>query len=91
MTSIKDSKEEIIGIIREKIEKKYAKTLSDEEILKKCLEFSKGHIDSLFEETIGFNEPISEKLKRIISRSQEYQLYDLDKSDDELLYGIPND
>ncbi|MFO8019051.1 MAG: hypothetical protein R6U96_10470 [Promethearchaeia archaeon] len=88
MTSIKEDPEEIIAKIKKTIEAKYSKQFSDKEILKKCLEYSRAHINDLIKEGQREVEPNSEKIKRILSNAQNYQLYSLNKSDDELIYGI---
>jgi len=89
MTSINENNQKILKKIRETIENQFSRNLTNEEIIEKCLKFSKEHLDDLFREKPGLSEPTSKKVRRIISNAQEYQLYDLDKSDDELLYGIP--
>jgi hypothetical protein len=90
MTSVNKNNEEIITEIRKEIEKKYSKKFTNEEILNKCLKFSKTHIEELVKEKKKFQEPVSVKIKRILSNAQEYQLYDVDKSDDELIYVFSN-
>ena len=89
MTSIDENYQKILKKIKKTIENQFSKKFTDEEILEKCLKFSKEHLDELFKGDTIQTELISEKIRRIISNAHEYQLYDLDKSDDELLYGIP--
>lgn len=36
-------------------------------------------------------ESLTDKILRILTNAKEYQLFDLDKSDDELLYGFPKE
>ena len=89
MKSINENYNKVLKKIKEAIQNQYSKTFSDEEILEKCLKFSKEHLNELINEDPAEKEQISEKIKRILANAKEYQLYDLDKSDDELLYGIP--
>lgn len=88
MTSTDENYQKILKNLRKAIENQFSKKLTDDEILEKCLKFSKEHLDDLFSEESIKSELISEKIKRIISNAREYQLYDLDKTDDDLLYGI---
>ena len=87
MTSIK-TKEEILKRIKEKFENLVGKEISDEELIEKCLIFSNTHIDELVSEKKKVLELTPELKKEILSGAQNCELYYLDKTDDELIYGI---
>lgn len=90
MTSIDTDYNEIIQSIKKHIEKKFSKLLTDEQILRKSLAYFKEHLNEILTAKDLDSGTTSEKIKRIINNANEYKLYETDKSDDDLLYGISN-
>ena len=87
MTTVKDNKE-IIKKLKERFESLLGKKISDEDLIEKCLNFSNIHIDELLGENNKSLKLTPELKEKILSNAQDCDLYHLDKSDDELLYGI---
>jgi len=56
-------------------------------LIEKCLIFSNTHIDELVSEKKKVLELTLELKKEILSGAQNCELYYLDKTDDELIYG----
>ena len=62
--------------------------LTQQELLDKCIEFSHDHYDDFVEEKLS-HPPLTPELKqRILDMGVDCPVYHVEKSDDELIYGL---
>ena len=88
MTSMSEDTKEMLEALKKEIKLKTGKELTEEELLKKCIQFIYHHSNVLFEDKFQSSALTKEKIDKIISNARDDPLYDEDKSDDELIYGI---
>ncbi len=80
--------EEILKKLRKRFETLAGKKFSDDELLEKCFNFLNMHMDELIMEDNKVLKLTPELRRDILLSAQNCELYDLDKTDDELIYGI---
>ncbi len=90
MTSVKYRKE-LLEKLQKQFENLTGKKLTEQEILNMCLEFSNNHLAELIEDEKEILQLTPELKKSILSNTQDCKLFNLDKTDDELIYGIKKD
>ena len=88
MTSIGQDTKEMLETLKKEYKLKIGEELTETELLKKCIQFIYHHSNVLFEGKSLSSPLTKEKINKIISSARDDTLYDEDKSDDELIYGI---
>lgn len=88
MTSMSQNSEEMLEFLKKQFKLKTGEDLSEDELIQKCIQAIYQNSDILFKETSLNSTLTKEKLERIISSARDDMLYDEDKSDDELIYGL---
>ncbi len=88
MTGITQDTREMLEALKKEFKRKTGEDLTESELLKKCIQFIYQHNNVLFEEKSQSSALTKEKIDKIISSARDDPLYDEDKSDDELIYGI---
>ncbi len=88
MSSVKLNKKDLLDQLQAKLTLKIGKKISQQEILDKCIEFAFNRLEEFLFEKME-NPQISDKLiKKIKENLIDAPLQHLEKSDDELLYGM---
>ena len=88
MTSITQDTKDMLKALKKEFKRKTGEELTESELLKKCIQFIYQHSNVLFEDKFQSSALTKEKIDKIISNARDDPLYDEDKSDDELIYGI---
>ena len=88
MTSITQDTKEMLEALKKEFKNKMGEELTESELLKKCIQFIYEHSNVLFEDKSQSSTLTKEKIDKILSSARDDSLYDIDKSDDELIYGI---
>jgi len=88
MANVKLTKKDLLEKLQAKLTLLKGTKISQQEILDKCIEFSDEHIEDFINEKVIQKPLTSEKMAFILANPIDCPIYFLDKSDDELLYGI---
>jgi hypothetical protein len=62
--------------------------ITQQELLDKCIEFCHEHFDNFVSTKINQPRLTKETVKRILENSVDCELHALEKTDDELIYGL---
>ncbi len=87
MANVKLNRKSLLDKFQAEILIDRGEKLTQQELLDKCIEFSHEHFDQFISTKISYPKLTDEKVKRILENTVDCPLYDLDKSDDELVYG----
>jgi hypothetical protein len=88
MANVKLNRKDLLENLQARLILERQLKLTQQELLDKCIEFAVGHIDQFVIEKVARPPLTKEKLEKILSHAIDAELFDLDKSDDELIYGL---
>ncbi len=86
MSNVKLTRKDILERIQAKIVVEHQLKITQQEILDKCLGFAYLHWENFIREMIMLPSLSKEKLERILKGALDVPLYDLEKSNNEILY-----
>lgn len=88
MTSVKMNKKALLEKLQAEITLKLGKKISQQDILDKSVEFAYQNFENFLSSSIETPRLTKAIVERIKNNVYQGQLFDLDKSDDEIIYGI---
>jgi len=91
MANVKMNNKSLLEKLQAEITLKIGKKMSQQDILDKSIEYVYNNLESFITSEVDTPKLTKEKLERILKNAYKGPLYDMDKSDDEILYGIKRD
>ncbi|MHA1284604.1 MAG: hypothetical protein ACTSQP_19055 [Promethearchaeota archaeon] len=91
MANVKMNKKDLLDKIQAELTLRLGRKIAQQEILDKGVKFIYEHLDDFIISNFGHSKLTKEKLKKIKENVFTGKLYEMDKSDDELLYGLKRD
>ncbi len=88
MANVKLNNKRLLEKLQAEITLKLGKKMSQQEVLDKSIEFTYNRLNEFFVENIDQPAVTKEFIERLRESASDAALYHLDKSDDELIYGL---
>ncbi len=88
MANVKMNKKDLLEKLQAEITLRLGKKMSQQDILDKSIEYVYNNLENFISTNIQIPRLTKETLEKIITNVYKGPLYDLDKSDDEILYGL---
>ncbi len=88
MVNVKLNNKRLLEKLQAEITLKLGKKMSQQEVLDKSIEFTYNRLNEFFVENIDQPAVTKEFIERLRESASDAPLYHLDKSDDELIYGL---
>ncbi|MHA1296848.1 MAG: hypothetical protein ACTSPH_09620 [Promethearchaeota archaeon] len=82
------NKKDLLDKIQAELTLRLGRKIAQQEILDKCVKFIYEHLDDFIINNFDHPKLTKEKLNKIKENVFTGKLYEMDKSDDELLYGL---
>jgi uncharacterized protein (DUF1778 family) len=88
MANVKLNRKDLLDELQAKLVLDLRLKISQQELLDKCIEFAVANITQFITQMVSQPILTKEKIEKILSHAISGKLYDLDKTDDELIYGL---
>ena len=88
MANVKLNNKRLLEKLQAKITLKLGKKISQQEILDRSIEFTYSRLDEFFIENVDKPVVTKEFIEKLKKKAKNVPIYHLDKSDDELIYGL---